>query len=530
MASRRTFLAGCAGVAAAGFAAMASADQRNGNSSKRTYHFSTNRFALEEDPELLPAVIDAGVTDLWLASYFFGHWYDKPADLMQMARKIESKGLRVHVINVPLGHPGDSLGAKSGNVPLTPPSHWKMGVKPNDALFSGTSLHAPATAENCAALKKLQAAGVRELFLDDDFRLAQGPGTIGGCFCSVHRKRFLTLHGYPDSSWDELLDDVSRRDLSRYVRQWVDFSCDELTASFRAQQRAAPQIRLGNMIMFMGAEKAGIRLKEYRNSLFRVGELMFDDRSFSSVRAKTQELFSVLFHRRYARPELAFSETTAFPANRLSARNMAAKLAISTIADVRNTMYMSGLTAFPTGHWPVLKPAMRKQQKLHSRLAGHPLRGPFKHFWGDAGRYVSDDNANCLFLAAGVPFEVVEAPGKEGVVFLGDHDAALAHNGQLRSAGALMVHRPGSDVPPGNARAVAETLPELFALKRTLDLTHVPHIVEDIPIVCAWYPTANCVFLWNPQDEPVTVTLAYKKAIRQVRIGALDSELLEGVG
>ncbi len=527
MSSRRAFLSGCAGVAAAGFTTLSSANPRNGNSRERTFHFSTNRFALEEDPELLPAVIDAGVTDLWLASYFFGYWYDKPADLMRMARKIEARGLRVHVINVPLGHPGDSLGAKSGGVPLTPPAHWKMGVKPNGATFSGTSLHAPATAENCAALKELQAAGVRELFVDDDFRLAQGPGTIGGCFCSEHRKRFLTLHGYPESSWDELLDDVSRRDLTRYLRQWVEFSCDELTASFRAQQRAAPQIHLGNMIMFMGAEKAGIRLKDYHNSLFRVGELMFEDRSFASVRAKTQELFSVLFHRRYARPELAYSETTAFPANRLSASNMAAKLAISTIADVRNTMYMSGLTAFPTAHWPVLKPAMRKQQQLHARLAGHKLKGPFKHYWGDGGRYVSDDNAYSLFLAAGVPFEVVEEPGKDGVVFLGDHDAGLARNGLVQSSGALLVHRPGSDNPRETSRAVAETLPDLFALKRTLDLTNVPHVLEDIPVVCAWYPTVNAVFLWNLQEEPVKLTLAYKNMNRQVNIGALDSELVE---
>ena len=34
------------------------------------------------------------------------------------------------------------------------------------------------------------------------------------------------------------------------------------------------------------------------------------------------------------RPNPAYSETTAFPANRLSAQNMAAKLAVSTISDV----------------------------------------------------------------------------------------------------------------------------------------------------------------------------------------------------
>jgi hypothetical protein len=61
------------------------------------------------------------------------------------------------------------------------------------------------------------------------------------------------------------------------------------------------------------------------------------------------ELFSVLFHRRFADPQRCYSETTAFPADRLSAANMAAKLVISTLADVRHTMFMSGLTPFPPG-------------------------------------------------------------------------------------------------------------------------------------------------------------------------------------
>jgi len=112
------------------------------------------------------------------------------------------------------------------------------------------------------------------------------------------------------------------------------------------------------MVMYLGAEKAGIRLADYRDVPFRVGELMFDDGSFGLVKGKTNELFSSLFHRRFARPELAYSETTAYPANRLSAENMAAKLAVSTLSDVRNTMYMSGLTAFPREHWHTLVPKL----------------------------------------------------------------------------------------------------------------------------------------------------------------------------
>ena len=129
--------------------------------------------------------------------------------------------------------------------------------------------------------------------------------------------------------------------------------------------------------MYLGSEKAGIRLTDYRDVPFRVGEFMFNDRSFAPVKGKTDELFSCLFHRRFARPELAYSETTAFPADQLSARNMAAKLTVSTLSDVRNTMFMSGATPFPRQHWQTLAPAMKQHAGLHRKISldiGHTVR------------------------------------------------------------------------------------------------------------------------------------------------------------
>lgn len=120
-------------------------------------------------------------------------------------------------------------------------------------------------------------------------------------------------------------------------------------------------------------------------SLPVAGALEPDD-SFGSLQGKTNELFSALFYRRFLRPELAFSETTAYPADRLSARHLAAKPVISTLADVCHNMFMSGLSPFPRTHWEMLAPAMRKQAQLHRRIAGQRLAGALKHFWGEAGR------------------------------------------------------------------------------------------------------------------------------------------------
>ena len=40
-------------------------------------------------------------------------------------------------------------------------------------------------------------------------------------------------------------------------------------------QSSVSDIQLGIMVMYLGAEKSGIRLNDYKGSLMRVGELMF---------------------------------------------------------------------------------------------------------------------------------------------------------------------------------------------------------------------------------------------------------------
>jgi hypothetical protein len=498
----------------------------------RRFHLCLSLDALERDPALLPTIRAAGVDAVWLAGFFYGHWPASVEKLCAARRQLERAGLAVHVVNVPLGHPGDSLGATDGNFPLTPPRHWKLAGRPDGTTYAGTSLHEPATAENVTALRGLRKAGFRRFFVDDDFRLARGPGVIGGCFCPEHRERFLKRGGFAPARWSELLDDVRHRRLTGLLHAWIEFTCDELTVSFRAQARAAGAGQLGIMVMYLGAEKAGIRLKDYANVPFRVGELMFDDASFGSVKGKTDELFSALMHRRFARPEMAYSETTAFPSDKLSARNLAAKLVISTLADARNSMFMSGVTPFPRSHWEMLAPAMKAQAALHARLAGHKPRGPLKHFWGERSRRVGDDRPFSLFLASGVPFEVTDRPARDGWTFLSDFDARAAAEGQLTSGGTRFVHRSSAGVRLANAESLDESLEKLFAFKARLapDLKRVPHMEENEPVVCAWYPTARAVLLWNLSEQPKTFTVKHGSLRREVALPALGTSLLEHVG
>lgn len=523
MVTRRDWLKGAtvAGLGAAFLPVFAAQPRRS-----RDFHLCLAPTIVASDPELLEIIRQAGVGTVWLAGYFYGH---RPYsdELLRAARdRLTEAGLESQLITVPLGHPGDSLGVEEGTFPVTPPRHWRLGQGPDGKTYAGTSLHSPATEENSAALRHLRKLGLRACFVDDDFRLARGPGVIGGCFCAEHRDRFLRAGAYAPERWPELLDDVHARRLTPLLRAWLDFNCAELTASFRDQSRAFGD-DFGIMVMYLGSEKAGIRLDDYRSVPFRVGEFMFDDASFTPVKGKTDELFGVLFHRRFVAPHLAFSETTAFPANQLSARNMAAKLVISTVADVRHSMFMSGLDPFPRSHWEVLAPAMREQARLHSELSGHTPRGPFKHYWGEAQRLVGDDQPFSLWLAAGVPFEVVQAPAAEGWTFLSDFDAREWTTDRSGVA-ARLVCRASAPVAPPAARRIGESLAELFEFKRQIQplLSDVPHVVESQPAVCAWYPSAGKVLVWNLSEQPSTLTLAHGPLRTRLRLSPLEATIV----
>ncbi|MHB1463106.1 MAG: hypothetical protein ACYC1M_17590 [Armatimonadota bacterium] len=483
--------------------------------------------ALQDDPELLELIKAAGVDEVAISSFLYGHWTFKPETTSYWMREAQGVGLEASVVNAPLGHPGDAMGSQTGSVPLAPPKHWKNYVTLDGEQLTGTSLHEPATEENVTAIQRILPSKPKIIWMDDDLRLASTPGMIGGCFCAEHKRMFLRKHAFGESKWNELLDAIHTRRMCPVLKHWVDMQCDLLTACFRAQQKAAGHVPVGNMIMRLGSEKAGIRLKDYANSPFRIGEEHFNDDSFGPVKGKTEELYSALFHRRYAKPHLAYSETTAYPADHLSAANMAAKLCVTTIADVRHTMFQSGMTAFPRTHWQTLAPAMKEQAATQTKIAGAKLQGPLKHYFGTNSRYVGHDDPYTLFLAIGIPFEVCDSAPKGGWVFVSTPDVPLAK--EIGSKGAALICRPDAAAP--GYRAVPESLPELMGLKHEIidKMGLVPYVLQDLPVVCAWYPEIHKVLLWNLTEQRQELTLVYGELRRNVAINALGTALLEDV-
>ena len=524
MNNRRDFLKLAALGGAAALTGFSSASFGQGGDIRR-FGICANTDSLKRFPDYFDLIVGSGITDVWMPVFLNGYWPYQMEEIAIWKSKFEKKGIVVQSLSVPLGHPGSSLG---GDPSLdTTPANWPKGVDIDGKSYSGTSVHKLITKENQSVIQKVSKAGFQKLFLDDDFRLARSPGQIGGCFCEEHQTEFLNKYGYGNTDWLQLKQKIKDRELSKILRSWIEFICDDLTQSFRAQQAAAHEVQLGIMVMYLGSEKAGIRLSDYSNTLFRVGELMFEDKSFNPLKGKTNELFSALFHRRFVKPEMAYSETTAYPADKLSATNMAAKLHITTIADIRNTMMMSGLEPFPLTHFSTLAPVMKKTAAIHKKVAGQVPQGPFKHFWGASSRMVGKNQPNSLFLASGIPFEVTNTPASDGWTFLSEFDINDFVTGKLKSNGTTLIHGSVKHNPDG-IRYVGESIEDVFAFKREIisQFKDVPYVEEDKPVVCTWYPKIKSVLLWNLLETKETFTLKYMEKRYTVEIGALDVELI----
>jgi hypothetical protein len=74
-----------------------------------------------------------------------------------------------------------------------------------------------------------------------------------------------------------------------------------------------------------------------------------------------------------------------------------------------------------------------------------------------------------------------------------------------------------------------ETLTDLFAFKNRIrdQLRAVPYIAEDEPAVCAWYPTARKVLVWNLSEQSRTLTVVFGRQGRSLRLEPLAATLTD---
>lgn len=502
-------------------------DSKN-KESARKFHISIQEEAWIEHPELLGIMKNAGVSDIWMGSYLQGKWYKTPEELRVIADFLNSKGFNTHVLTVPLGHPGNAIDPSDPSL-SEKKATWPNACDYDGSLYSGTSIHEPIIEDNIEAHKLLAKEGFDILMLDDDFRLAKYPGKIGGCFCDDCKNEFLSNYNYTSEDWKVLIESVEKRNPTKVLRSWVDYICDKTYDMFATLQKATPEMELGIMVMYFGAEKAGIALDKYQDVPFRIGELMFGDKSFGKIKGKTDELFSALFHMRFIKPELAYSESTTYPSDALSAKNMAAKLSVSLFSDVRNTMFMSGLNAFPIENWETIAPAMKKSAQIHEEIAGLKPKGPFKHYWGWDSRLVGKDKPFSMFLASGIPFEVTDEITDEGWIFLSNEDAKSVAEGRVKAKNKNLVVRNESEVIGGNFIHMDETMDEIFAFKQRIipTLKETPYVAGNIPVIFSWYPSEKKALLWNVNENKQSYDIILNgNIIEKIAIDGLDVALV----
>ena len=211
---------------------------------------------------------------------------------------------------------------------------------------------------------------------------------------------------------------------------------------------------------------------------------------------------------------------------------MAAKLSVSLFSDVRNTMFMSGLQPFPIEHWKTIAPAIKKSAQIHEEIAGLIPKGPFKHFWGWDSRLVGEDKPFSLFLASGIPFEVVDNVTDDGWIFLSNEDAKSVVEGRITAKGNNLVVRKEAEIVGDNFIQLDETLDDIFTFKKRIipTLKNTPYVDGDSPVIFAWYPTAKKALLWNINDQKQNYDVKRDgKIIRSVTIEGLEVELISGL-
>ena len=74
-----------------------------------------------------------------------------------------------------------------------------------------------------------------------------------------------------------------------------------------------------------------------------------------------------------------------------------------------------------------------------------------------------------------------------------------------------------------------EDLDDLYTFKKSIrqDLKGVPYVEQDIPVVFAWYPTADSVLVWNLTQEKQELNIRCDdRIISQLSVEALDVELI----
>lgn len=317
-----------------------------------------------EFPARLKWMKCAGVENLWLYGYFYGHHESDPELIHRARLRLMEEGFQTGVLSLPVGHPGNSLNPADPTLELAihPSWHYRINRHGQKEYFIAC-IDEAMTAHNLAAAKEYAQMGFTRHFFDDDLRLGNWGTEVQGCFCDKCLDKFRARTGMK----------VSREPLAQAIghdaqirKAWIDYNCDKLTGFMR--ETDLPGMTSGIMVMHNGGRIHGISIPDIKaavpDCMFRVGELHFDDVSYLAPGGKQSLSVSVKNHLALIGSNPAYSESTVFPAAAMSPENWIDKIRLEISLGLRNIFLMSGTWFFTEPYWNALADARTELNEL----------------------------------------------------------------------------------------------------------------------------------------------------------------------
>lgn len=313
----------------------------------------------------LEYVDKAEVRAFWLYGFRAAEGTMRDIGLLAAAkRKLERLGKEAYIVCEPLGHPGQNRRGMPGR-------GWRSRINRDGKPDYGCAdLDATVVRDLVAATKAFRDAGFKKVFFDDDLRMGNWGGDIGGCFCEACIADFNRLHGTRHT----------REDLSRFVRtpdrhaavceRWMDYNCGKVTAFMKAVN--LPGIQVGIMVMRDGDRRHGVDLPAILaavpDCLVRVGEGHFCDREFDADGGKASLVRSLEAHQALVQDvSRLYAENTVHPWPHLRPESMAAKLLLEVGHGLRNVMLMPPELLDAPAYWAAIAAVLPEAKAIAAR-------------------------------------------------------------------------------------------------------------------------------------------------------------------
>ena len=504
-----------------------------------------------QGPRVIAMMKEAGVDTIWLWGYFYGTTWSSLETIAEAGKIARSHGFEAAIIQLPVGHPGNSLNPDDADVLLKIPDHWRYrqdsAGKPK--YYIG-DIEPVMVRENVESIVALRDAGFKRFMMDDDLRLGELGDEIQGCFCEICVSEFGRVSGRTLTR-EALVQALQDKTDTALMKEWVRYNCSKVTDMMKEMN--VPGVELGIMVMHLGDERHGIDMREIQEAVpgveFRVGELHFSDGEFGSPEGKASELLGIQYHLNLVGREHAVSETTVFPPRSLSENNLICKVKIAVSAGISDIYFMSGTWLIDESYWSAWGRQYPAIRQIADWCDPYERAYPVHLAKGTHGAYGEPVEPPLLPYYAGLPVKPVrgnepDATG-EVLLFFGDYRIGDEWEKCFPLYKTVIVDRKAAERNKGNLDRLPEnvrlweheagTLPaetEVALLRRELEAcgafkADFPRIIEGVNLALVSLPERNSVIVMNLEERPNAGLLALGDRRTPIELPALGFALVE---